>query len=255
MNEREQKIVDHLDEFRKRLIFTAIAFMVILIIGMVYVKDIYLFFMGGLGYKLMVLGPSDIISIYFHIAAVVAVAGTIPIAAVQIWLFVKPALTPKERRVTLAYIPALFFLFIGGLAFGYFLIFPNVMRFLIRLGSNLMTTSFTADKYFSFLINMTLPFGIAFELPLVSMFLTTLGFMNPYMVVKFRKYAYLLLVLIASMISPPEFMSHISVAIPLILIYEISVMLSKMVYHRRQKRLSVLADDEVTEEGMVERNP
>ena len=247
MNEKEQKIVDHLDELRKRLIFTAAAFMLLLVLGFVYVKDIYLFFMGGLGYKLMVLGPSDIISVYFHIAAVVAVAGTIPIAAWQIWLFVKPALKPRERKITLAYIPALFFLFIGGLAFGYFLIFPNVMRFLIRLGNNLMTTSFTADKYFSFLINMTLPFGVAFELPLVSMFLTTLGIMNPYRVEKFRKYAYLLLVVIASMISPPEIMSHISVAIPLILIYEISVLLSKIVYQRRQKRLSAAADDEVSE--------
>jgi sec-independent protein translocase protein TatC len=247
LNEREQKVIDHLDELRKRLIFIVIAFLLFLVLGMVYVKDIYLFFMGGLGYKLMVLGPSDIISVYFHIAAVVAIAGTIPIAAWQIWVFVKPALKPFERKITLAYIPALFFLFIGGLSFGYFLIFPNVMRFLIRLGSNLMTTSFTADKYFSFLINMTLPFGVAFEMPLVSMFLTSLGILNPYRIVKFRKFAYLLLVVIASMISPPEFMSHISVSIPLILIYEISVLLSKMVYSRKQKSLILVNDDEVSE--------
>ena len=234
MEEKEQNLVDHFEELRKRLIFTAIAFLLLLVLGMVYVKDIYHFFMGNLGYKLMVLGPSDIISIYFHIAAVVAVAGTIPIAAWQIWQFVKPALKLEERRVTLAYIPALFFLFIGGLAFGYYLIFPNIMRFLIKLGNGLMTTSFTADKYFSFLMDMTLPFGIAFELPLVSMFLTTLGILNPYRIVKFRKFAYLFLVIIASMISPPEFVSHISVAIPLILIYEISVLLSKVVYKRRE---------------------
>jgi sec-independent protein translocase protein TatC len=247
LNEKEQDLVDHLGELRKRLIFTALAFMVLLVLGMVYVKDIYLFFMGNLGYKLMVLGPSDIISIYFHIATVVAVAGTIPIAAWQIWLFVKPALSPVERKVTLAYIPALFLLFIGGLAFGYFLIFPNIMKFLINLGNNLMTASFTADKYFSFLINMTLPFGVAFELPLVSMFLTTLGLLNPFRIMKFRKYAYLILVLIASMISPPEFISHISVAIPLILIYEISVILSKIVYKRKKKSLSAVHGDEEPE--------
>lgn len=192
--------------------------------------------MGNLGYKLMVLGPSDIMWIYFHVATVVAAVATIPFAAWQIWLFVKPALKPMERKVTLAYIPALFLLFIGGMAFGYLFIFPNIMRFLTHLGSGLMETSFTAEKYFSFLLDMTVPFGVAFELPLVTMLLTTLGIVNPYKLVKLRKYAYLILVIIAAMISPPEFISHISVAIPLILIYEISVFLSKMVYNRRQKR-------------------
>lgn len=240
MNDRELNLVEHLEELRKRLIISALAFIIFLGLGLVYVNDLYLFFMGNLDYKLMVLGPSDIILIYFHIATVVAIAGTIPVAAWQIWLFVKPALNSLERKVTLAYIPALFFLFIGGLAFGYFFIFPNVLRFLLNLGNDLITTSFTADKYFSFLINMTLPFGIAFELPLVSMFLTTLGWVNPYKLAKLRKYAYLILVIIASMISPPEFISHISVAIPLILLYEISVFLSKTVFKRKQNNIGIL---------------
>jgi sec-independent protein translocase protein TatC len=238
--EKELNLIEHMDELRKRLIITAVAFIVFLAVGLIYVKDIYNYFMGGLGYKLMVLGPSDIIWIYFHIATIFAAAATIPVAAWQLWLFVKPALKPIEQKVTLAYIPALFFLFIGGLAFGYFFIFPNIMRFLVNLGKDLMTTSFTADKYFSFLINMTLPFGFAFELPLVMMFLTTLGIVNPFKIVKLRKYAYLLLVIIASMISPPELMSHISVAIPLILIFEISVLLSKIVYKKKQRNEQLL---------------
>jgi sec-independent protein translocase protein TatC len=103
----------------------------------------------------------------------------------------------------------------------------------------MMTTSFTADKYFGFLMDITLPFGIAFELPLVMMFLTSLGIVNPYMLTKIRKYAYFVLVVIATLISPPEFISHISVAIPLILIYEISAILSKIVYKRKLKKASM----------------
>ncbi|TDK64755.1 twin-arginine translocase subunit TatC [Bacillus salipaludis] len=238
MGDKEINLVEHLDELRKRLIITVVAFLIFLVIGLVYSKEIYVFFMGNLGYKLMVLGPSDIIMIYFHLASVVAIAGSIPVAAWQIWIFVIPALKPLERKVALAYIPSLFLLFIGGLAFGYFFIFPNVMRFLIGLGNGLMTTSFTAEKYFSFLINMTLPFGVAFELPLVLMFLTTMGIVNPFRIAKMRKYAYLILVIIASMISPPELISHLSVAIPLIIIYEVSIMLSIMVYKRKQKSYS-----------------
>ncbi|MGE8078807.1 twin-arginine translocase subunit TatC [Peribacillus loiseleuriae] len=228
--------MEHLDELRKRLIISALAFLVFLIIGFMYVKNIYLFLMGNLDYKLLILGPSDIMWIYFHIASLVAIAGTIPVTAWQIWLFVRPALKSHERKAVLAYIPGVFILFICGLAFGYYFIFPNILNFLINLGSDLMTTSFTADKYFSFLINITLPFGIAFELPLVMMFLTTLGIVNPYTIAKLRKYAYFILVIIASMISPPEFISHISVAVPLILIFEISVFLSKFVYNQKQKR-------------------
>ncbi|WP_040346974.1 twin-arginine translocase subunit TatC [Neobacillus bataviensis] len=244
MTDKELNLVEHLGELRKRLIISSLAFLVFLVIGFVYVKEIYLFFMGNLGYKLLILGPSDIMWIYFHIAAVVAGAGTIPVAAWQGWLFVKPALKPMERKIAFAYIPALFFLFIAGMAFGYYFIFPNIMKFLIHLSNDMMTTSFTADKYFSFLINMTLPFGVAFELPLVAMFLTTLGIVNPYRIGKLRKYAYFILVIIASMISPPEFISHISVAIPLILIYEISVVLSKIVFKRKQARIQAIHADE-----------
>lgn len=97
-----------------------------------------------------------------------------------------------------------------------------------------------------FLLNITLPFGVAFEMPLVMMFLTSLGIVNPFTIAKLRKYAYFILVIVASMISPPEFLSHISVAIPLILIYEISVLVSKIVYKRKQKRLAVDRDLEET---------
>ncbi|MFJ5625547.1 twin-arginine translocase subunit TatC [Peribacillus loiseleuriae] len=234
MVEKKFDVIEHLDELRKRLIISALAFLVFLIIGFMYVKNIYLFLMGNLDYKLLILGPSDIMWIYFHIASLVAIAGTIPVTAWQIWLFVRPALKSHERKAVLAYIPGVFILFICGLAFGYYFIFPNILNFLINLGSDLMTTSFTADKYFSFLINITLPFGIAFELPLVMMFLTTLGIVNPYTIAKLRKYAYFILVIIASMISPPEFISHISVAVPLILIFEISIFLSKFVYKQKQ---------------------
>ncbi|MFJ5714134.1 twin-arginine translocase subunit TatC [Neobacillus sp. NPDC093127] len=240
MKNNDLQIMDHLDELRKRLMITAVAFILFLVLGLIYAKNIYNFFMGDLGYKLMVLGPSDIIWIFFHLATIIAVAGTIPVLSWQIWLFVKPALKPFERKASLSYIPAMFFLFIAGLAFGYFFIFPNIMTFLMKMGDGLMIPSFTAEKYVSFLINMTLPFGIAFEMPLVLMFLTTLGILNPYKVVKLRKYAYFILVIIASMISPPEIMSHLSVAVPLILLFEISIFLAKVVYKKKQKRRNLL---------------
>ncbi|RTR31101.1 twin-arginine translocase subunit TatC [Robertmurraya yapensis] len=236
MEDKELNLVDHLDELRKRLILSVAAFLIFFIVGFIYVTDIYNWFVRDLDVKLVVLGPSDIIWIYFMIATIIAIAGTIPILALQIWLFVKPALRPVERRISLSYIPALFILFIVGLAFGYFVIFPTIMNFLVELSADMVVTNFTADKYFRFIMNTTLPFGFLFELPVVSMFLTSLGVINPYVLQKMRKYAYFVLVVIAVVISPPDIMSDTLVTIPLLFLYEISINLSKFVYKRKLKK-------------------
>ncbi|PFP30437.1 twin-arginine translocase subunit TatC [Bacillus sp. AFS073361] len=245
MDDRELNLVDHLEELRKRIIISALAFVVFFIVGFIYVDDIYKWFVGN--EKLLVLGPSDIMWIYFMLATVIAVAGTIPVLALQIWLFVRPALKPNERRITLSYVPALFFLFIIGLAFGYFVIFPMVLDFLVNIGKDMFVTNFTAERYFSFILNMTLPFGVLFELPVVVMFLTSLGIINPFVLSKIRKYAYFVLIIIAIVITPPDFMSDFVVTVPLLLLYEISINLSKFVYRKRLKK----QQEEETEE-MVE---
>lgn len=236
MADQEMNLIDHLDELRKRLIITIIAFLVFFGFGFAYVKDIYHWFVRDLNVKLIVLGPGDIIWVYFMIATVVGIAGTIPVLAFQIWSFVKPALRPFEKKVTLSYIPALFILFIVGLCFGYFVVFPTILKFIVGLGGDMVVTNFTAEKYFGFIANITLPLGCFFTLPVIVMFLTSLGIMNPNVLKKVRKFAYLILVIVASMITPPDFVSHISVSIPLILLYEISVSLSKVVYKRKLKK-------------------
>ncbi|MBY0145363.1 twin-arginine translocase subunit TatC [Neobacillus niacini] len=237
MEDKELQLVDHLDELRKRIIISAVAFVIFFIVGFIYVTDIYDWIVRDLDVKLIVLGPSDIIWVYFMIATVIAIAGTIPVLASQLWMFVKPALKPIEKRITLSYIPALFILFIVGLAFGYFVIFPMVLEFLVKMGADMFVTNFTAEKYFRFLMNMTLPFGVLFELPAVVMFLTALGIINPFVLSKIRKYAYFVLILIAIVITPPDFMSDFVVTLPLLLLYEISINLSKVVYKKRLKKL------------------
>ncbi|WNS73907.1 twin-arginine translocase subunit TatC [Bacillus sp. DTU_2020_1000418_1_SI_GHA_SEK_038] len=236
MEDKELNLVEHLDELRKRLIISIAAFLVFFVAGFMYVEEIYHWVVRDLDVKLIVLGPSDIIWVYFMIASVIAIAATIPVLAVQIWLFVKPALSPVERKISLSYIPALFILFIVGLCFGYFVIFPTVLGFLVDLGGQMLETNFTAEKYFRFILHMTMPFGVLFELPVVVMFLTSLGILNPYALAKIRKYAYFVLIVIAIVISPPDFMSDFLVAIPLLFLYEISINLSKIVYKRKLKK-------------------
>lgn len=236
MTDKELNLIDHLDELRKRLIISVVAFLIFFVVGFMYVEEIYQWFVRDLEVKLVVLGPSDIIWVYFMIATVIALAGTIPVLALQIWIFVKPALKPIEKKISLSYIPALFVLFIVGLCFGYFVILPTVLNFLVELSGEMVVTNFTADKYFKFIMHMTLPFGILFELPVVVMFLTSLGIINPYVLQRIRKYAYFVLIVISVIISPPDFMSDVLVTIPLLFLYEISINLSKIVYKRKLKR-------------------
>lgn len=233
MGNRDLDLIGHLDELRKRLIIILGTFMLLLILSFVNVQDLYNWLVQDLEVKLAILGPSDILWVYLILSCVFAIAGTIPIAAHQVWLFVRPALKENERKVTLAYIPALFLLFIIGISFGYFVIFPIVFKFLLSLSEDMFMTFFTTEKYFRFLIHMTLPFGFLFELPVVIMFLTSLGILNPYRLQQIRKYAYFVLIVTAVLITPPDLLSDILVVIPLLFLYECSVLLSKVVYRRK----------------------
>src|SRR3954465_2283350 len=156
---QDMDLIGHFEELRKRLIITIGTFLVLFIIAFLYVQDIYQWIVSDIEVQLAILGPSDILWVYLLLACVVSISGTIPMAAYQIWLFVRPALKEMERKVTLAYIPALFLLFIMGISFGYFVIFPIVYKFLLSMSEDMFMTFFTTEKYFQFLLHMTLPFG------------------------------------------------------------------------------------------------
>lgn len=241
--EQSMNLVGHLDELRKRIIITGLAFIIFFIAAFIYVQEIYDFFVMGLDFKLTVLSPTEIVWVYFQLAGIVAIALTIPVFAWQLWLFIKPALKPIERRVTLSYIPALFILFIAGLSFGYFLIFPIVFEFLLSLAGDNMQNMFTIEKYFGFVMKITLPFAFLFELPVIVMFLTSLGIINPPILAKIRKYAYFVLAIVAAAITPPDWLSQIIVLVPLCLLYEISIQLSKIVYRKKLKKEKLRAEE------------
>ncbi|MGE7878098.1 twin-arginine translocase subunit TatC [Peribacillus muralis] len=225
--------MEHMEELRSRIIKTLIGFVAAFIVSFIFVQDIYEVLIKDMDGKLAVLGPSDILGVYMMIAAVCAISVTIPLAAYQLWRFVAPALKPEERKVTFRFIPGLFILFITGIAFGYFVLFPIALGFLTSLSAGQFEMVFTAEKYFRFMINLILPFGILFEMPLVVMFLTRLGIINPAVLKKSRKISYFALVIISILITPPDIISDIMVIIPLLMLYEMSVQLSTIVYRKR----------------------
>lgn len=234
--EKDMNLTGHLSELRNRLIVTALIFVLLFIAGFVFVKDIYNFFVHDLSFDLNVTSPGDIIWIYFSMAGLIAVIGTLPVLCLQVWLFIKPGLTSNERKASLPYIPAVFLLFLAGLAFGYFIFIKLILPFLLSLNDGMFNELFTVDRYFKFLLRVTLPFALLFEIPIVAMFLTSLGIITPDFMKKTRKYAYLILVIVGAAVTPPDFILQIVVAIPLFILYEISIYLSAAIYRKKQRK-------------------
>jgi len=236
-DEKEMNVVGHLSELRNRLIVTALVFIVFFILAFIYVKQIYHFFVANLSFDLNLTSPGDIVWVYFTMAGIAALAVTIPVFALQAWLFIKPALTPAERKASLPYIPAVFLLFAGGIVFGYIIFSKLILPFLLSLNDGTFNELYTVDKYFHFMFRVVFPFALFFELPVVSMFLTSLGVVNPMFLRKIRKYAYFILVIVGAAVTPPDFFLQIVVAIPLFLLYEASIYLSAIVYRKKLKKM------------------
>lgn len=244
LQEKEMNLVGHLSELRNRLIVTVVFFISFFIIGFIFIRDIYSFFEKDIDFVLNVTSPGDIIWIYFTMAGLIAIIGTLPILSLQIWLFIKPGLSSSERKASLSYIPAIFLLFVIGLTFGYLIFINLVLPFLLSLNDGMFNELFTVDKYFGFLLRVTLPFAILFEIPIIVMFLTSLGVITPDFLRKTRRYAYFILLIIGALITPPDIILQIVVAVPLFILYELSIYLSSIVYRKKQRKHKEFMDKE-----------
>ncbi|GMA50355.1 sec-independent protein translocase protein TatC [Alicyclobacillus contaminans] len=239
MTPAQMTFVEHLNDLRKRLISICVVFVVLLIGCFVFVSRIYGYLVEPLtreGYRLMVTSPGEVVMVYMSMAGLVSAGLTLPFALYQIWRFVKPGLTPTEQRYTLRLLPAALLMFGLGLCFSWFVVFPAVLHFLLHLAQERFTVMLRAGSYFGFLTSICLPLALVFELPLVVVFLTRIGLVTPRFLRKMRRYAYFVCVLIGVLISPPELVSHLSVVLPMIFLYELSILLSALVQRRRQKQ-------------------
>lgn len=230
---QKMNVFEHLADLRKRLLITFSTFIISLVLCFLFVDHIHDLLAKNADQALTILGPTDILSIYMKLSGIGALTLTIPVAAYQIWRFVEPALTERERRVTLLYVPATFFLFVIGISFAYFVLFPMMYDFVLGLSHGNFNVQITANDYFAFMLNMCLPFGLLFEMPVVVLFLSHLGVINPHRLAKVRKPAYFLLTLISITITPPDLVSDILVIIPLLALYEISITISRVVHRKR----------------------
>ncbi|GIO06025.1 Sec-independent protein translocase protein TatCy [Brevibacillus reuszeri] len=231
-------VVNHLVELRNRIIWVIIAFVLMFGVGLFIAAPIIEYLKLNPiaeGVPIISLHPSDALRVYMQFAALVGGIGALPVALYHIWRFVSVRLSARERRATLYFIPAAFFLFVIGILFGYFIIFSMMMQFLADLSNSMgITTKYGIGSYFDFMFQLVVPIGALFELPIVVIFLTRLRILNPKILSKMRRFAYFGIVVVTFILTPPELLTEILVTIPLLLLYEVSVWLSKVIYRKKQ---------------------
>mgnify|MGYP002335992824 FL=1 len=237
MNDDSMSLIDHLGELRKRIIWILMVLGTTMVGGFFAAKPLLEFIKGRAPAKDIqwnAFALWDGLRVYMQFAFIIALVITIPFTLYHLWSFVKPGLREIEQKATLRYIPYTVVLFLVGLSFAYFIVFPLAFSFASDLNKGMnLTETYGISQYFSFMFNILLPISLLFELPVVIMFLTRIRLLNPVRLRKARRYAYMILVIISTTVTPPDVISVIVVAIPLILLYEVSVFFSLMI-HRKQ---------------------
>jgi len=239
MIEKNLTVIEHIDEIRKRLM-VIVVFFVIAVVGAFFVAKPLIQFLQNDGeahnIALNAFNVLDPIMIYVKVIVFIAFIVISPVLMYQLWSFISPGLHETERRATLNYIPFTFILFVSGIAFSYFVLLPYVIKFMMNLSMELdITQTIGINEYFTFLFQLLIPFGIIFQLPVVLLFLTRLGILDPTTLVKIRKYAYFVLFVIAAFITPPDLLSHMFVTVPLFALYEISIFISRFGHRKYLK--------------------
>lgn len=259
---REQHVDDmtvweHIGELRKRIVYILIVLLLGMIIGFIVTDPIYNYLIHVAPVKNMsfhAFSNWDAIGIYMKFAFVIGLVVGLPFTMYQLWLFVKPGLREIEQKGVVQYIPFVLILFLVGVAFAYYVVFPLAFHFTSRMSQRMgLIETYGVTQYFGFLFHIIIPISLLFELPIIIMFLTKIRIVNPSRLRKMRRFAYFGLIFVGVLITPPDFISDALVAIPLILLYEFSVWLSQGVYRKQLAREQAWEEEFERDEPLSER--
>ncbi|MEO5568187.1 MAG: twin-arginine translocase subunit TatC [Gemmatimonadaceae bacterium] len=238
----EMPFLDHLEELRWRIIYSLIGIVIGLAIGLylsfafniidVLQEPVLPYLKGG---RLVILHPMDAFSIRIQIAFVIGLTVSAPVVGFQLWAFMAPALHKPEKRVVVPILFAAALLFLAGVALAWFYVLPMSLKWLYGLVGDSLTPMYAAASYFDFATKLALAFGVAFEVPLLLVALSALGILSANTLNKSRKIAILAIFIGAAVVSPGDaIVATIALAVPLYLLYELSVVLAFVIEKRRR---------------------
>ena len=226
--------LDHLEELRWRLIKALIGIIVGAVLTGIFIDWIMNNVLFAPATKttpplsIINLRPYGQFLIYMEVIFIGGAVISVPNIVYQIWKFIEPALKPNERRYVTAVVMFTSVCFLGGVVFSYYLMLPAALGFFANFGSTIIENKISADEYMSFVLSMVLAAGIVFELPMLSFFLSKIGILKPEFMRKYRKHAIVAILLLAAIVTPgPDITSQLMLGIPLLLLYEISILICK----------------------------
>ena len=242
-------LTSHLGELRKRLVHTLIVIIAVFVaatsIEMELDQPILSAFRAPLDARnipLVFLELTEPFFTYLRIGLYAALFLSFPFLLGQIWLFVRPALFSKERNAIWPFILFSYPLFVGGGLFGYFVVIPYGYDFFLGFENKFTLPSLSMASYLSLTIHLLFAFGLIFELPTVSFILTRLGIINAAWLRKNRKYSLVVIFIAAAVLTPPDVFTQTLMAGPLIILYEISIFVSKMAGRKKEQPASETAN-------------
>jgi len=226
-------IIEHLNELRRRVLIVFCVLVVASIASFTYVKEILALL--TLGRTLIYIRPSDAFLAQVSLAVSTGFVVTLPVLLYQLLAFLAPAFSTKERRVIIGSVFLMFVLFLAGLFFAWYGVFPMAMSFFASFSSAELVPTYNVNDYISFTIGFLLSFGLVFQLPILFWVLGALGILSTKFLKSNRKYALVLIVIIAALITPPDVVSQVLMAIPMLLLYELGILLVALTERGRRK--------------------
>ena len=238
--QKEEGFVTHLVELRDRLMRAA-ASVIICFLGLVYwAPDIYSLLADPLVSALPVgtsMIATDVTAPFFvpmKVTMMVAFVIALPYVLYQVWAFIAPGLYEHEKKLAAPIILSSFLLFLLGMAFAYFFVFPAVFKFVAAYTPSGVQMATDIDKYLSFVLTLFLVFGLSFETPVVEMVLVRLGIVSIEKLREFRPYFIVIAFVIAAIVTPPDVISQFMLAVPMILLYEFGILMSRYITPREK---------------------
>ncbi|MFZ7102339.1 MAG: twin-arginine translocase subunit TatC [Peptococcaceae bacterium] len=248
MKEKTAPIMEHLEELRKVLIKSFIALIVGTIISYGFLLDKIMAIVVGplesLGQELVFLGVTEGFFTQLKVAFFAGVILASPVIIWQILSFILPALYSYEKKLFFPLFFSGILLFVGGIVFGYMFVLDLGLKILLINFSGGLTPMISVSKYVSFVISFLLPFGIVFEIPIITYTLTKLGIVTPNYLRKNRRYVIFIMFILAAVLSPgPDIVAQLFLALPMIILYELSIIISVLIYRKKQKRQEKTDDE------------